>query len=240
MSRVDAKLSKRDRFLACLNFLNAFPSLTATAHPKKISYHIPITLSNDKEDFGPPFFKFFNSWLLLEELDQFVHNAWARFHGYGNVDVYLAAKLKHLKEGIRKWRKEEHNKEKLEWNNTKETIRELEKLAETRELSPNKLQTKSNGLQKLLVFVKQKLVDMKQISNNRWVVDGDENSTFFHGYVNNNKRKILNCGSNDKWEIVYRVKEIKKTKPSIFSRTNSANNGCHNPNLSIPTSNLLI
>lgn len=65
-------------------------------------------------------------------------------------------KLKHLKQGIRNWRKEEQNKENLEWNNTKEKIGELEKLSETRELSPNELQTRSNGLQKLLEFEKKK------------------------------------------------------------------------------------
>nr|KAJ0212248.1 hypothetical protein LSAT_V11C400202760 [Lactuca sativa] len=41
-SRVDANLSKIDRFLACSSFLSYFPSLTATAHPRYLSDHFPL------------------------------------------------------------------------------------------------------------------------------------------------------------------------------------------------------
>ena len=92
MSRVDAKLSKLDRFLACPNFITAFPSCAAVAHPREISDHSPITLSSFSKDFGPPPFKFYNSWLLLDDLDEVVQRAWGEFSGGGNPDVYLAAK----------------------------------------------------------------------------------------------------------------------------------------------------
>lgn len=79
MSRVDAKLSKIDRFLACSNFLGNFPSLTAIAHRRELSDHSPITLFSDLGDSVPPPFKFFNSWVLLDGIDDVVFNAWDRF-----------------------------------------------------------------------------------------------------------------------------------------------------------------
>ncbi|XP_023740177.1 uncharacterized protein LOC111888270 [Lactuca sativa] len=118
--RVDAKLSKIDRFLACSSFLSYFPSLTATAHPRHLSDHCPLTLSSISKDFGPPSFKFFNSWLTVDGIDQIVSNAWTGFNRYGRPDVYLAAKLKHVKEEIKKWRKSEHKKETQELTNLKE------------------------------------------------------------------------------------------------------------------------
>ncbi|KAI3710196.1 hypothetical protein L2E82_39970 [Cichorium intybus] len=54
MSRVDAKLSKLDRFMACSGFTTLFPHLTVIAQPRELSDHCPITLSSLRLDFGPP------------------------------------------------------------------------------------------------------------------------------------------------------------------------------------------
>ncbi|XP_023744571.1 uncharacterized protein LOC111892750 [Lactuca sativa] len=94
-----------NRFLACPNFLSSCPALTTTAHPKHLSDHSPITLTSGRKDFGPKPFRFFNSWLLVDDIDQVVVNAWSEFRGYGPADAYMAAKLKHVKDAIRQWRK---------------------------------------------------------------------------------------------------------------------------------------
>lgn len=69
MSRVNAKLSKLDRFLVCSNYLTSFPLIVVTAHPHELSDHSPITLLFAVFDFGPIPFKLFNSWLLREGFD---------------------------------------------------------------------------------------------------------------------------------------------------------------------------
>lgn len=117
MSRVDTKLSKIDRFLACPNFLSSCPTLTATTYPRHLSDHYPLTLTLDRKDFGPKPFRFFDSLLLVDNTDQVVVNAWSEFRGYGPADAYMAAKLKHVKEAIRQWRKLEHSKEDKEKRN---------------------------------------------------------------------------------------------------------------------------
>lgn len=57
-------------------------------------------------------------------------------------------------------------------------------------------------------------MDMKQRSKTRWVVNGDDNSKFFHGYVNINKRKnkIVALMINGKWST-----GINKLKNEAFS-----------------------
>lgn len=79
MSRVSAKLSKLDIFLACTNFVAAFPSLVVTAHPRELSDHCPVTLITAFADYGPPPFKLFNSWLLQDGFDVTVKKAWEDF-----------------------------------------------------------------------------------------------------------------------------------------------------------------
>lgn len=127
MSRVDAKLSKIDRFLACSNFLSSSPNLTATALPRHLSDHSPITLTVGRKDFGPKPFRFFNSWLLVDGIDQVVVKAWSEFRGYGPADAFLAAKLKFVKEAIRQWRKLEYSKEVKEKETLKDSLGKLRK-----------------------------------------------------------------------------------------------------------------
>lgn len=181
----------------------------------------------------------FNSWLLLECLDRVVQNAWVGFHGYSSADTYLAAKLKHLNDEIRKWRNKEHKKENKELINTKELLVNLEKVAESRALSPNEMQIRSNSIQKLLELEKRNVIDTKQKSKIRWVVDGDEKSKFFHGYVSNNKRKnqIVGLSINRRW--LTGVNDI-ISEAFHFFRTNLKNNGFLNQNMLTTTSDLLI
>lgn len=101
MTRVDAKLSKLDRFLACSDFLEAFPSLVVIAHPRELSYHSLITMISHITDYRPPPFKLFNSWLLKEGFDNIVKEAWGTFVKYGEPNVYLGAKLKYLNDEIK-------------------------------------------------------------------------------------------------------------------------------------------
>lgn len=129
MSWVDAKLSKLNRFLVCSSYLNSFPFSAVIAHPRELSDHSPITLQSAVSDFGPIPFKLFNSWLFREGFDQIVSDAWNQFMGFGTSDAYFAAKLRFLKNSIKKWRKEEIQKEMKELSDTKFLVKDLEKLA---------------------------------------------------------------------------------------------------------------
>ncbi|XP_023741470.1 uncharacterized protein LOC111889557 [Lactuca sativa] len=145
MSRVGAKLSKLDRFLACPNFLSSFSSFAVTVHARELSDHIPITLISKASDYGPPPFKMFNSWMMKYGFDSTIKNVWSSFVGYGNPDAYLAAKLRYLKIEIKKWIRIVHNEEKKELNLVKNTFSHLKKMAETRTLTRSKLNTRSEG-----------------------------------------------------------------------------------------------
>lgn len=184
-SRVGAKLSKLDRFLACSNFLTAFPSLVGTAHPRELSDHNPVTLSSRATDYGPRPFKLFNSWLLKEGFDCTVKDAWERFVRCGNPDAYLAAKLKNLKDEIKKWKSKNDNIESLEVEKIKANISQLEKLTESRSLTDAELGSRNEGLRKILELEKLAVLDLKQRERVKWTVEGDENTKFFHGYINN-------------------------------------------------------
>ena len=58
-----AKLSKLDRILVCNHFSTTFPLASCEALDRDLSDHSPIVLRTRGDDFGPPPFKLYNSWM---------------------------------------------------------------------------------------------------------------------------------------------------------------------------------
>ncbi|KAL7613546.1 hypothetical protein Lser_V15G09274 [Lactuca serriola] len=195
MSRVDAKLSKLDRFLTCPDYLQMFPLSHVTAHPRELSDHSPVTLLSKEADFGPIPFKLFNSWLYKDGFDHLVSDAWSCFSGYGAPDAYLAAKLRFLKGKIKNWRNEGDQKERQEVNVAKEVVKEIEKAAEYRSLSLNEQTIRADAIKKIMEWERLHALDLKQKARIKWSIDGDENSKFFHGYINSKNRRNIIHGS---------------------------------------------
>lgn len=155
------------------------------ARPRELSDHSPISLSsNAVVKFGPPPFKFFNSWLLMDGIEDVVHTTWSNFRGYGMADRQLLAKFKFLKQALRRWRNEKYKIENQEIEALKSRIESIEAKAEVRSLSEFELSERNEGVQKILEYERKRVLDLRQKFGMKWSIDGDENSKFFHGYLN--------------------------------------------------------
>lgn len=182
-------MSKLDRFLVCPKFVDLVPSATVTALPREISDHCPILLSSSWCDFGAPPFKMFNSWLSREGFEKVFIKAWNDFAGYGTPDLYLNAKLKHIKEALRAWRRTDYSKEEAKLKRLKDEVHKLDMDAENRVLSAEEIETRRVGYKDIIEMEKTVVMDARQKSKIRWAMDGDENSKLFHGFINSNNRK---------------------------------------------------
>ena len=211
-------MSKLDRFLVCNKFLTLFPSVSVTAAQWETSDHCLIILQTSISDFGKPPFRFFNSWMKRDGFEQIIKDSWERFNGYGNPDAYLAAKLRYLKNEIKKWRAKDHPKETEELMKLKHRVYELDITAETTRLSEVELEERRIGVQRIAELEKLAVLDLKQKARIRWTIDGDENTRFFHGYVNNKKSKnhIHGLLINGSWST--NVAEIKDEVLSFYQR----------------------
>lgn len=185
----DLKLSKLDRFLVCSDFLSIFPNVVVTALPRETSDHCPILLSTTSLDFGPTPFRFFNSWTDRDDFPNIVASARLHFQGFDTTDCMLAAKLKHLKNKIKEWRATDHPKEVEELKSLKSKMVALDLIAESRALTTPEKADRRDGFKKIIELERFTSLDLKQKSRIRWATDGDENSRFFHGWVNNRIRK---------------------------------------------------
>lgn len=93
-----------------------------------------------------------------------------------NPDSRFRDKLKNVKEGLKRWSKEKFGKNDQDIETLKNEATKWELLAETRDLG-------------WIEKEKYKNETIKQKARSKWVLEGDENSKFFHSCMRSNNRK---------------------------------------------------
>ncbi|GKB12744.1 cytochrome P450 [Tanacetum coccineum] len=94
MNRQGSKLSKLDRFLVSSNFLANWPNAHISTLTRDYSDHAPILLHVEAADFGPPPFRFYNSWLSKKDFEPILIDSWAlRFVRPTSYFVIFKSKL---------------------------------------------------------------------------------------------------------------------------------------------------
>ncbi|XP_071714865.1 uncharacterized protein [Rutidosis leptorrhynchoides] len=69
------KFSKLDHFFVSNNILSSIEDLKGEVLPRGFSDHSPIMLFQDKIDFGPTYFKVFDSWFERDDFEAKIHQS---------------------------------------------------------------------------------------------------------------------------------------------------------------------
>lgn len=104
----------------------------------------------------------------------------------------------------------------LEIVKTKERMTELDKKVERNNLNNSELEEWAMMSSKLTELEKLASMDIKQKSIIKWLIDGDENTRFFHGFVNNRNQKKSLERSYDKWCTVKSTGRDERVNFQIF------------------------
>nr|XP_043611732.1 uncharacterized protein LOC122583387 [Erigeron canadensis] len=208
------KLSKIYRVLVGNEVMDKWPNATLRALPRGLSDRNPLLLKIKNVNYGPKPFRFFNSWLDKGELEEVVHKAVESFVYNGPADLKLILKLKHTKKHVKQWREESKVKDEEEMAKSKKELEEIDLLLKEREISDEECWIRTKCLKNIIKLEEAKAKDLKQ--RVKWAIDGDENSRFFHGFIN--KRRTVNCIQwvqiNGIWED--RPKFVKKHIHNYF------------------------
>lgn len=175
--------------MVCSNFIEAQLTTTATVLPRVHSDNSPLILKPSLNDFGPYLFHFFNYWLLKADLNKEFDEAWSSFRGYENPDFFIKAKLKFVKDKIRKWKFEDSPKESGTLSMLSDKVNEMGRISQNRPLSELERSSWWEDKLKLLEPEHMAKLDLQQKSKIRWIMDGDDKSIFFHGSLKNTSRK---------------------------------------------------
>ncbi|KAJ0923638.1 putative RNA-directed DNA polymerase [Helianthus annuus] len=178
------KMSKLDRMLVCDKFWGLWPTASLRTLPRNLSDHCPLVLITTSNDFGSIPFKFFNAWLSKPGLDTAVRSAVSTFSLYGPPDVVLAEKLRCIKKAVKEWNKKTKKEENASLSTSAEVIKKLDLLCEIRDLSEVEKSEYMEHKNIINLINDGRVNELQQKSRVRWAIEGDENSAFFHGYIN--------------------------------------------------------
>ncbi|XP_022002156.1 uncharacterized protein LOC110899580 [Helianthus annuus] len=203
------KLSKIDRFLVCPNFFNKWPEASVRVLHNLYSDHRPLVLSTNLENFGHKPFRFFNSWLGKDGLEEVVKSAAESFSFSGDPDLFLSKKLAFIRSKIKNWRDEMVKKEGEEERSARADLERLEEIMESKDLSEDEEWTYAECNKILKDLSSKRGEDLKQRSRIKWAIDGDENSNFLMGLLEFfYKEGRLNVGCNSSFiTLVPKIKD---------------------------------
>ncbi|GJW23891.1 RNA-directed DNA polymerase, eukaryota [Tanacetum coccineum] len=183
-------MSKLDRFLIFETLFNSCLNILAITLERYLSDHRPILLRESHFDYGPTSFRFFHYWIDMEGFSKVVEDAWREGPcDEANATMNMMMKLKFLKMKIREWNKENMFNMKNVKAKHKEELEALEEIIDKgngNEVVVNKRMEVVNTLQKI---DKIHSFEMAQKAKVNWSIEGDENTSFFHGMLNKKRRQ---------------------------------------------------
>nr|GEX71936.1 putative RNA-directed DNA polymerase, eukaryota, reverse transcriptase zinc-binding domain protein [Tanacetum cinerariifolium] len=172
------KMSKLDRFLISLD--------------RYLSDHRPILLRESHFDYGPTPFRFFHYWFEIECFNKLVEDLWIEAHVDGsNAMVNMMKKLKYLKQRIRKWNKGNMESSKNRKAKLKDDLKPVNAIIDKGEGNDEVVKKRMDVFKSIQDIDKLQSLEMAQKAKIKWSIEGDENSSFYHGVLNK-KRSQLN------------------------------------------------
>ncbi|XP_071740127.1 uncharacterized protein [Rutidosis leptorrhynchoides] len=225
------KFSKLDRFLVNQIFIDMWKDLMALALDRQYSDHCLIILKDEDRNFGPKPFRIFNVWLEDDEAESIITNAWGLpVTNIDRKDCVFRNKLKNVKNALKVWSNNKFSKLDIEIDKLKSAAIGFELRAKNGPLSGPELELWRETRKQWLDKERIKGEMVKQKARARWVVEGDENTKFFHSLIkrNNNKCNIRGLSINGVWNDS--PKDIKSEAFNHFSKIFKEDD-CERPSL---------
>ncbi|XP_071727288.1 uncharacterized protein [Rutidosis leptorrhynchoides] len=161
ISNNGVQFSKLDRFLVSENFIHQWPNINAMVFDKKHTDHCPIILRDGNTDFGPKPIKVFDEWINHKDARDIILKAWDKRVSSWKPDL------------------EQLTKAIIDW----------ELKAESNDLTEEQMLKWVADKEQLILKEKNQLEMLKQKARFKWALEGDENSKFFHSFIQRRQQK---------------------------------------------------
>ena len=181
-------MSRIDRTLASVDWVDHFGNVSQRVLPRVVSDHCPLLVVVGNVNKGRSAFKFENMWLKEKGFVERVQQWWNGYCFSGSPSFILARKLKALKEDLKKWNTE--NFGDLAFRK-KCLLSELQGLDAREDLSGLSQDNQTRHIQikgKIAHLASLEEISWRQKSRILFVKEGDNNTHFFHHVANSHRR----------------------------------------------------
>lgn len=216
-------MSRLDRFLVSLEWLEQWPHSVQQVMDRDFSDHCPVILKHMNQDWGPKPFRVLNCWHKDPRFRKFIAESWGGLVAHGPGVVVLKEKLKKLKVLMKNWNLETFGDLNAKKKVVISRMNQLDQMAENQHLSDEELRERRDLMAELWRVGNLHESLLCQKSRVKWLQEGDANTSFFHGVINWKRRSnsLKGLSLNGQWvEDPYVVKkEVKKFFESKFSES---------------------
>lgn len=146
---------------------------------------------DDKKDWGPKPFKFFNAWLTIPNCLKIMEASWSETMNHKWAAYRLINKLKRMKDLLKAWANEEFGDLQRKIERIEGDLHNLDTKAEVEVLSEEERGTRRNLKDEMWRLSRLNEWMWMQKSRVNWYLNGDKNSKFFHSMAVSRQRR--NC-----------------------------------------------
>nr|GEX91986.1 RNA-directed DNA polymerase, eukaryota [Tanacetum cinerariifolium] len=205
-----SKMSKLDRYIISEGVLDLFPHLSALCLDRHLFDPRPILLRETNYDYGPYPFSFFHSWFAMEGFNSFVETTWKSLNIVEpNGLIRLKKKLQALKIAIKAWSKEANKRSNDKKINIQQNLLEVDKLIDQEKSNDEILIERITLLNDLQELNNRNDMEISQKAKIQWSIEGDENSKYFHGIMNEQRSQLTIRGTLADGEWISKPHRVK-------------------------------
>ncbi|GKV23016.1 hypothetical protein SLEP1_g32806 [Rubroshorea leprosula] len=182
-------MSRLDRFLFSEDWLMKWGDIRQWGLKRTVSDHCPILIKEEKVDWGPKPFKFFDAWLDQPGCMEMIRKVWNSAEIKGWKGYRLKEKLKKTKKALKEWSGNSMPEVDKKINEAEMEIAALDSKGENNHLSTMEVDRRRRCFLQLWENLKIKESMWQQKSRKMWLKEGDANTKFFHRCVKSRWRK---------------------------------------------------
>ncbi|GKV35771.1 hypothetical protein SLEP1_g43991 [Rubroshorea leprosula] len=182
-------MSRIDRFLLIEEWILKWGDMKQWGLNRTVSDHCPILLKNEKMDWGPKPFKFFDAWLDQPGCKEFIREVWKSTIVRGWKGYKLKEKLKRTKKELKEWSRNSISEVDSKIMEVEKEIATINERGEICQLSTQDIDQRRNCFIELWKNLKIKESMWQQKSRKMWLKEGDANTKYFHRSVKGRWRR---------------------------------------------------
>ena len=189
-NRMDPTFEKLDRFLASPEWDLAYNNIIVRGLNRSFSDHVPLCIQTDVVSIGSRDFKYELCWRSRPDFHKKVIDIWHMpVKDKKSIDIWKT-KIKRLKQMLKGWNINIEGQYKKLKKELLDKIEMFDKISEVCGLSENDRMEKLDLELTLKKLVDEENIKVKQRARDKFILDGDENSRYFHLLAKCKRRKL--------------------------------------------------